>query len=80
MILGIPNVGKSTLINKLMQKNRAQTGNRPGVTKGQQWLKIGGDFELLDTPGILWPKFEDQLIGQKTCPNRSNQGYRFPQG
>ena len=65
MILGIPNVGKSTLINKLMQKNRAQTGNRPGVTKGQQWLKIGGDFELLDTPGILWPKFEDQLIGQK---------------
>lgn len=65
MILGIPNVGKSTLINKLLTKNRAQTGNRPGVTKGQQWLKIGNDFELLDTPGILWPKFEDQVIGKK---------------
>jgi ribosome biogenesis GTPase A len=65
MILGIPNVGKSTLINKLLTKNRAVTGNRPGVTKGQQWLKIDNDFELLDTPGILWPKFEDQVIGKK---------------
>lgn len=65
MILGIPNVGKSTLINRFIQKNKAETGNRPGVTKGQQWLKLGAEFELLDTPGILWPKFEDQEIGKK---------------
>lgn len=65
MILGIPNVGKSTLINRFIQKNKAETGNRPGVTKGQQWLKLGSEFELLDTPGILWPKFEDQEIGKK---------------
>lgn len=65
MILGIPNVGKSTLINRFIKKNKAQTGNKPGVTKGQQWLKLGDEFELLDTPGILWPKFEDQEIGKK---------------
>lgn len=65
MILGIPNVGKSTLINRFIQKNKAVTGNKPGVTKGQQWLKLGTEFELLDTPGILWPKFEDQEIGKK---------------
>lgn len=65
MILGIPNVGKSTLINRLVGKNRAETGNKPGVTKAQRWLKIGKEFELLDTPGILWPKFEDPAIGQK---------------
>ncbi|MFD2638255.1 ribosome biogenesis GTPase YlqF [Piscibacillus salipiscarius] len=65
MILGIPNVGKSTLINRLANKKRAQTGDKPGVTKKQQWIKIQGEFELLDTPGILWPKFEDQEVGYK---------------
>lgn len=65
MILGIPNVGKSTLINRFVGKNQAITGNKPGVTKAQRWLKIGRDFELLDTPGILWPKFEDPKVGQK---------------
>lgn len=65
MILGIPNVGKSTLINRFIKKNKAETGNKPGVTKGQQWLKLNDEFELLDTPGILWPKFEDQEIGKK---------------
>ena len=60
MVLGIPNVGKSTFINRMIQKNQAETANRPGVTKGQRWLKIGNDFELLDTPGILWPKFDNQ--------------------
>lgn len=59
MCIGIPNVGKSTLLNHLVKKNVAQTGNRPGVTKAQQWLKAGKDLQLLDTPGILWPKFED---------------------
>ncbi|MGX4685972.1 ribosome biogenesis GTPase YlqF [Vagococcus sp. JNUCC 83] len=65
MCIGIPNVGKSTLLNRLANKNMAKTGNMPGVTKGQQWLKTGKDFELLDTPGILWPKFEDKEIGKK---------------
>ena len=65
MILGIPNVGKSTLINRMVGKNRAQTGNRPGVTKALSWLKVKGSFELLDTPGILWPKFEDPEVGKK---------------
>ena len=59
MIVGIPNVGKSTLINRLAKKNIAKTGNTPGVTKAQQWIKVGKELELLDTPGILWPKFED---------------------
>ena len=65
MIVGIPNVGKSTLINRLAKKNLAKTGNTPGVTKAQQWIKVGKEIELLDTPGILWPKFEDQEIGYK---------------
>ncbi|MCE5603867.1 ribosome biogenesis GTPase YlqF [Staphylococcus pseudintermedius] len=65
MIVGIPNVGKSTLINKLANRSIAQTGNKPGVTKQQQWIKVGKSLQLLDTPGILWPKFEDQLIGKK---------------
>jgi ribosome biogenesis GTPase A len=65
MIVGIPNVGKSTLINRLAKKNIAKTGNTPGVTKAQQWIKVGKELELLDTPGILWPKFEDQAVGQK---------------
>ena len=65
MVLGIPNVGKSTLMNRLVRKKIAQTGNKPGVTKGQQWLRHGTELELLDTPGILWPKFEDEEIGKK---------------
>ncbi|MFC0233073.1 ribosome biogenesis GTPase YlqF [Vagococcus entomophilus] len=65
MCIGIPNVGKSTIMNRLVKKNIAKTGNRPGVTKGQQWLKAGDELELLDTPGILWPKFEDAEIGRK---------------
>ncbi|MHA6251314.1 ribosome biogenesis GTPase YlqF [Oceanobacillus sp. CAU 1775] len=65
MIIGIPNVGKSTLINRLANKKAAKTGDRPGITKQQLWIKIGKDFELLDTPGILWPKFEDQAVGYR---------------
>jgi ribosome biogenesis GTPase A len=65
MIVGIPNAGKSTLINRLAKKNIAKTGNTPGVTKAQQWIKVGKELELLDTPGILWPKFEDQEVGMK---------------
>ncbi|MCT1650960.1 ribosome biogenesis GTPase YlqF [Staphylococcus saprophyticus] len=65
MIVGIPNVGKSTLINKLANKSIAKTDNTPGVTKQQQWIKVGQSLQLLDTPGILWPKFEDQLVGKK---------------
>ncbi|MBM7653995.1 ribosome biogenesis GTPase YlqF [Neobacillus cucumis] len=65
MIVGIPNAGKSTLINRLAKKNIAKTGNTPGVTKSQQWIKVGKEMELLDTPGILWPKFEDQEVGMK---------------
>ncbi|WP_062105093.1 ribosome biogenesis GTPase YlqF [Bacillus niameyensis] len=65
MIVGIPNVGKSTLINRLVKRNIAKTGNTPGVTKAQQWIKVGKELELLDTPGILWPKFEDPQTGYK---------------
>lgn len=63
MILGIPNVGKSTLINTLSGRKGAKTGNRPGVTRTNQWIKLKGSLELLDTPGILWPKFEDEKVG-----------------
>lgn len=65
MCIGIPNVGKSTLMNRLAGKKIAQTGNKPGVTKGQQWIRSSSELELLDTPGILWPKFEDEEIGKK---------------
>jgi len=65
MIVGIPNSGKSTLINRLAKKNIAKTGNTPGVTKAQSWIKVGKELELLDTPGILWPKFDDQEVGYK---------------
>jgi ribosome biogenesis GTPase A len=65
MILGIPNVGKSSLINRLANRKAAKTGDRPGITKQQLWIKIKKDFELLDTPGILWPKFEDQTVGYR---------------
>ena len=63
MVAGIPNVGKSTFINKLAGRASAKTGNKPGVTKGKQWISLGKNLQLLDTPGILWPKFEDQTIG-----------------
>ncbi len=63
--VGIPNVGKSTVINRLAKRNVAQTGDRPGITKAQQWIKYKKELELLDTPGILWPKFEDQEVGKK---------------
>ena len=62
MIVGIPNVGKSTLINSLTGRKGARTGNKPGVTKCKQWIKLKGNIELLDTPGILWPKFEDKQV------------------
>ncbi|WP_339215352.1 ribosome biogenesis GTPase YlqF [Ornithinibacillus sp. FSL M8-0202] len=65
MIVGIPNVGKSTLINRLANKKIAKVGDRPGVTKQQLWIKVKKEFELLDTPGILWPKFEDQTVGYR---------------
>lgn len=65
MIIGIPNAGKSTLMNRLAGKKIAVVGNKPGVTKGQQWLKSNKDLQILDTPGILWPKFEDELVGLK---------------
>ena len=65
MIIGIPNVGKSTLMNRLAGKKIATVGNRPGVTKGQQWLRTNKHLEILDTPGILWPKFDDEYTGLK---------------
>ena len=65
MIIGIPNAGKSTLMNRLAGKKIAVVGNKPGVTKGQQWLKTNKDLEILDTPGILWPKFEDETVALK---------------
>ena len=65
MIIGIPNAGKSTLMNRLAGKKIAVVGNKPGVTKAQQWLKSNKDLEILDTPGILWPKFEDEIVGLK---------------
>ena len=63
MIVGVPNVGKSSLINRLTGKRSAQTGDKPGVTKGKQWLTLPNGMQLLDTPGILWPKFEDPKVG-----------------
>lgn len=63
MVVGIPNVGKSTFINSFAGRACAKTGNKPGVTKGKQWIRLNKNVELLDTPGILWPKFEDQLVG-----------------
>lgn len=65
MIVGIPNVGKSTLINKYVGKQMAKASDKPGVTRSNQWIRIKKDFELLDTPGILWPKFEDERVGVK---------------
>lgn len=65
MVAGIPNVGKSTFINTFAGKACAKTGNKPGVTRGKQWIRLNKNVELLDTPGILWPKFEDQKVGER---------------
>ena len=65
MVVGIPNVGKSTFINTYAGKACAKTGNKPGVTKGKQWIRLNKNVELLDTPGILWPKFDNQVVGQR---------------
>lgn len=65
IVVGVPNVGKSSLINKLSGRKSAITGDRPGVTKGKQWIRLENGIELLDTPGILWPKFEDDSVGKK---------------
>ncbi|CAH2212964.1 ribosome biogenesis GTPase A [Tepidibacter aestuarii] len=71
MIVGVPNVGKSTLINKLAGRKSTQTGDRPGVTKGNQWVKLKGNLELLDTPGILWPRFEDENVAMNLAFTRA---------
>jgi len=65
MIVGIPNVGKSSFINRMAKSSKANVADRPGVTRGNQWFTIGGNIELLDTPGVLWPKFDDQIVGQR---------------
>lgn len=65
MVVGIPNVGKSTFINSYASKACAKTGNKPGVTKGKQWIRLSKELELLDTPGILWPKFENNTVGER---------------
>ncbi len=65
MVVGIPNVGKSSFINRMSKQNRAKVEDRPGVTRGNQWFTIGKGFDLLDTPGVLWPKFDDPLVGEK---------------
>lgn len=65
MIVGIPNVGKSTFINRVFKQNKAKTADKPGVTRGNQWFTISKGFEMLDTPGVLWPKFDDKLTGER---------------
>lgn len=65
MVVGIPNVGKSSFINRMVRQNRAKVEDRPGVTRGNQWFTIGKGFDLLDTPGVLWPKFDDPIVGEK---------------
>ncbi|MBQ9993114.1 MAG: ribosome biogenesis GTPase YlqF [Clostridia bacterium] len=64
MVVGVPNVGKSSFINRMASSQKAKVADRPGVTRGNQWFTIGGNIELLDTPGVLWPKFEDQTVGK----------------
>lgn len=65
MVVGIPNVGKSSFINRLVGQKSARTGKRPGLTRGKQWIRVGRSFELMDTPGVLWPKFEDPNVGYR---------------
>ena len=79
MIIGIPNAGKSTLMNRLAGKKIAVVGNKPGVTKGQQWLKTNKDLEILDTPGILWPKFEDETVALKLALTGAIKDQLLPQ-
>ena len=75
MIVGIPNVGKSTFINQLSGRAGTITADKPGVTRGRQWIKVGTDFDLLDTPGVLWPKFDDQAIGLRlACTGAISDG------
>lgn len=71
MVTGIPNVGKSSLINKLGGRSTAKTGDKPGVTRSKQWIKVNKDFELQDTPGVLWPKFDDNKVAQKLAFTRA---------
>lgn len=78
MVIGIPNVGKSSLINRLSGRSAAKTGGRPGVTKGQQWITVGKSLMLLDTPGILWPKFDDPLIGKRLAASGAIKADRLP--
>ena len=65
MIVGIPNVGKSSFINRIAKQNRAKVEDRPGVTRGNQWYSIAKNIEMLDTPGVLWPKFDDKIVGER---------------
>jgi ribosome biogenesis GTPase A len=65
MVVGIPNVGKSTFINRIAKNNKAKAADKPGVTRGNQWFTLNKGFEILDTPGVLWPKFEDQVVGER---------------
>lgn len=65
MIVGIPNVGKSTFINRISKNRKAKAEDKPGVTRGNQWFTINKGFEVLDTPGVLWPKFEDKIVGER---------------
>ena len=74
MVAGIPNVGKSTFINTYAGKASTKTGNKPGVTRGKQWIRLNKEVELLDTPGILWPKFEDEMVGSAAGLHRSHPG------
>lgn len=78
MIIGIPNVGKSSLINRLAGRSATQTGNRPGVTKAQQWIRIGERMELLDTPGILWPKFDQPEVGFRLAASGAIKEHVLP--
>ena len=80
MILGIPNVGKSTFINKVAGRKTAKTEDRPGVTRSKQWVPIDKNLELLDTPGILWPKFDDQSVWHEPCLHRRGEGRHSGRG
>lgn len=80
MIAGIPNVGKSTFINSFVGKVAAKTGNKPGVTRGNQWIRISQDLNLLDTPGVLWPKFDNQAVGYKLASYGAIADHVFDEG